>query len=135
MNLRPSSTAEPSSSLFARAKPTPAGYRDIDIASVARAASRGGIDSKIRFVDVREPAELEGELGRIDGVENVPLASLGSASYSWSDKDQEIVIICRSGGRSSRAAAQLAASGFRRVMNMVGGMLAWNDAPCLSVRR
>jgi rhodanese-related sulfurtransferase len=36
--------------------------------------------------------------------------------------------VCRSGGRSARAAALLASVGFRRPMNMVGGMLAWNEA-------
>jgi rhodanese-related sulfurtransferase len=99
-----------------------AGHRDIDPASVARAAG-----SKVRLIDVREPHELTGELGHIAGVESVPLSSVESASRAW-DKEQELVLICRSGGRSGRAATALASLGFARVMNMVGGMLAWNDA-------
>ena len=96
-------------------------YRDVDVAHVD--AARG----KVRIVDVREPDELLGELGHIDGVEPVPLATVERAASAW-DKDAEIVLVCRSGGRSGRAAAALAAMGFRRVMNMTGGMLAWNDA-------
>lgn len=107
--------------LYERAKANPSGYRDIDPASVARTAGT------VRLVDVREPNELVGELGRISGVENVPLANIETAAKTW-DKEQEIVLVCRSGGRSGRAAATLASSGFVHVMNMVGGMLAWNDA-------
>lgn len=80
-----------------------------------------------RLVDVREAHELDGELGHIRGVEHVPLATVAQAAAAW-DRDAEIVVICRSGGRSARAAEQLAALGFRRVLNMAGGMLAWNAA-------
>lgn len=107
--------------LYDHAVPNPSGYRDIDPASVARAAS------KVRVVDVRGPDELVGELGHVPGIENVPLPAIETASRGW-DKEQELVVVCRSGGRSGRAAAYLASSGFSRVMNMVGGMLSWNDA-------
>ena len=107
--------------LYDRATANRAGYRDIDPASVARTAG------SVRLVDVREPHELSGELGYISGIESVPLGSIESASRVW-DKDEELVVVCRSGGRSGRAAAYLASIGFARVMNMVGGMLSWNDA-------
>lgn len=107
--------------LYDHAVTNPSGYRDIDPASVAHAAGR------VRLVDVREPHELTGDLGRVAGVENVPLAAVESAARAW-DKEQELVLVCRSGGRSGRAAAYLASAGFTRVMNMIGGMLAWNDA-------
>jgi rhodanese-related sulfurtransferase len=109
------------SSLFDSAELSSAGHRDVTPAQVA-AGGRG-----VRVVDVREPPELSGELGHIRGVEPVPLASVLVATQSWC-KDDEIVLVCRSGARSGRAAAALAAAGFRRVMNMVGGMVAWNDA-------
>jgi rhodanese-related sulfurtransferase len=105
--------------LYDRAIANPLGYRDVDPARVARAAGN------VRLVDVREPDELAGELGHVAGVENVPLSLLESASRAW-DKEQELVVVCRSGGRSGRAAAYLASIGFARVMNMVGGMLSWN---------
>ena len=83
--------------LHDRARPNAAGYRDVDAASVAAALG------KVRLVDVREPHELVGDLGHIEGVENVPLAAVASAAKAW-DKDEEIVLVCRSGGRSARAA-------------------------------
>jgi rhodanese-related sulfurtransferase len=108
------------STLFDTATRRAEGYRDVDPSQVA---ARAGL----RVVDVREPNEYTGELGHIPGAELVPLGALESAAATW-DKDRELVLVCRSGARSSRAAATLAAAGFRRVMNMTGGMLAWNAA-------
>jgi rhodanese-related sulfurtransferase len=42
---------------------------------------------------------------------------------SW-DREAPIALICRSGGRSGKAALQLLGMGFRRVISMRGGMLA-----------
>lgn len=81
---------------------------------------------KVRLIDVREPAEYTGELGHVDGAELVPLATVPTAAAKW-DKRAPIVCICRSGGRSGRAAEALAGMGFADVTNMVGGMLAWNE--------
>lgn len=80
-----------------------------------------------RLIDVREPAELHGDLGKLAAAESVPLASVESAARGW-DKDRELVLICRSGGRSARAAAALVKMGFTRVMNLTGGMLAYRAA-------
>ena len=76
------------------------------------------------MVDVREPAELHGPLGRIENSENVPLGDLGQAHGAW-DRDEPLVVLCRSGGRSARAAAYLEQQGFTRVASMDGGMLSW----------
>jgi glyoxylase-like metal-dependent hydrolase (beta-lactamase superfamily II)/rhodanese-related sulfurtransferase len=82
---------------------------------------------KIALVDVREPAEFTGELGHVPGASLVPLATLADAAATW-DRDREIVLVCRSGGRSARAATELANRGFRNLYNLRGGMLAWNEA-------
>jgi sulfur-carrier protein adenylyltransferase/sulfurtransferase len=95
-------------------------YRDIDpgeLISLKRA----------RVIDVRQPEELTGPLGHIEGVEHIPAAELAAASRHW-DRSEPIVVICRSGGRSAAAAGQLARVGFTQVMNLRGGMLAWNQA-------
>ena len=76
---------------------------------------------------MREPDELTGELGHIEGIEHVPLATVASTCAAWS-RDDEIVVVCRSSGRSAKAAEHLVAQGFTRIHNMVGGMLAWNAA-------
>ena len=107
--------------LYDRAMLHPGGYREIDPVRVA--AARGSV----RVVDVREQVEFVGELGHVPGAELVPLASIERAARTW-DKEQEIVLVCRSGARSARAANLLALLGFRRPMNMVGGMVAWSAA-------
>lgn len=83
--------------------------------------------TKVRVIDVREPAELVGELGRIPNSENVPLATLTAAAKSW-DRHGEIVVVCRSGARSTSAAMLLVQAGFDHVANMTGGMLAYKAA-------
>lgn len=94
--------------------------RDIDPGELA--AVEGA-----RLIDVREPNELVGPLGYIHGVDNVPMGTVLAVAGDW-DKAEPIVVICRSGGRSSRVAAELASAGFTEVMNLRGGMLAWNQA-------
>jgi rhodanese-related sulfurtransferase len=78
-----------------------------------------------RIVDVRQPEEFRAELGHIAGAELVPLATLAGAAASW-DREQPILVVCRSGGRSSSGAATLVGMGFTRISNLAGGMLAWN---------
>ncbi len=79
---------------------------------------------EIRLVDVRERAELVGALGRIEGVEHVPLASLPGPLVA--DDPRLVVTVCRSGVRSVTAARLLLDRGFPRVASMRGGMTAWN---------
>ncbi|HEY5928249.1 MAG TPA: MBL fold metallo-hydrolase [Kofleriaceae bacterium] len=81
----------------------------------------------VALVDVREPQEFTGELGHVPGARLVPLTKLMDASAEW-DRDAEIVLVCRSGGRSAWAAIELAKRGFRHLYNLRGGMLAWNEA-------
>lgn len=106
--------------LFDQATPNGRGFRDVTPAAVA-----GLRDAHV--VDVRQPAEFNDSLGHIPGAVLVPLATLGEAARTW-DPAAPIVLVCRSGGRSSNAAAQLVAAGFTRVMNMAGGMLAYRSA-------
>lgn len=80
-----------------------------------------------RIIDVREPHEYTDELGHIAGSQLVPLATVASASKSWS-KQELLVVVCRSGGRSSRACEYLSGAGFTNVKNVDGGMLAYARA-------
>lgn len=109
------------SPLYDSATPHPSGHRDIKPDQVF--ADLGAT----RIVDVREPDEFDGELGHIQGAELVPLATVASKASSW-PKDEALVLICRSGRRSEQAAITLTTAGFCCAMNMVGGMLAWNEA-------
>lgn len=79
-----------------------------------------------RLVDVREPNELTGSFGKIEGVENVPLHSVANAFGAW-NKHEPIIVICRSGGRSGQAALFLEEQGFTNVASLAGGMMDWNE--------
>ena len=116
------------STLFDSATPTPSGYRDVDVRQLAARAS-----ALPRLVDVREPSEFDGLLGHLDGARLVPLATVRQVAADW-PRDGEVLLVCRSGGRSGKAAAQLVELGFTRVMNLRGGMLAWNAAELPVVR-
>ena len=43
------------------------------------------------------------------------------------DPAREVVVHCKMGGRSAKAADLLRASGYTKVLNMTGGILAWSD--------
>ena len=106
----------------AAAKPNPAGYRD-----VAPAALPTSLPAELVLVDVREPAEFTGELGHVPGAQLVPMGGLPLAAAGW-DRNAEYLIICKSGGRSGMSAQAMLRMGFTKVMNLTGGMLAWNAA-------
>ena len=77
------------------------------------------------LLDVREPDEWLS--GHAAGAKHVPLGQL-RARLSVLPRDHAIITICRSGNRSSRAAAELRRAGFTDVRNMAGGMTAWARA-------
>lgn len=97
----------------------PGGYRD-----VSTRAALPHLDA-LRLIDVREPDEYTGPLGHLPGAELVPLNTVVAAAAAW-DREAPILLICRSGGRSARAATALSGLGFKNLFNLVGGMLAWD---------
>ena len=76
---------------------------------------------KFTILDVREPDEWAS--GHIPGAKHIPLGDL-EARHGELDKTGETVVVCRSGGRSSAACELLATKGYN-VINMPGGMTAW----------
>jgi rhodanese-related sulfurtransferase len=103
------------------AHPNPAGYKDVSPQDVPLPADG------VRVVDVREPHEFVGELGHVPGSELVPMHSVLAHAMAW-DREAPLLLVCRSGGRSGMVAQALIRAGFTRVMNLAGGMLAWNAA-------
>ncbi|MCI0767313.1 rhodanese-like domain-containing protein [Bacillus sp. TL12] len=75
----------------------------------------------LNIIDVREVEEVEE--GKIPGALHMPLGLLEFRMHKL-DKSKEYIMVCRSGGRSSRAAQFLESNGFK-VINMTGGMLDW----------
>jgi rhodanese-related sulfurtransferase/rubrerythrin len=76
------------------------------------------------LLDVRQPGEYEAE--HLPGAKLIPLPELG-ARLPELDPDRPTVVYCAIGGRSRVAAQVLAAKGFREVLNLSGGIKAWNS--------
>lgn len=82
---------------------------------------------RYRIVDVREPDEWHGELGRVPGATLIPMGEI-EARLDELRGEGPLLLICRSGNRSGKVCAQLVALGFEPPTNLAGGMLAWNEA-------
>ena len=79
-------------------------------------------------LDVREDDEFSGELGHIPGAILIPLRELPERTGEIEAfKDRPIIAVCRSGVRSTTAAAILTGLGFESVSNLKGGMLDWRE--------
>ncbi|HHH12190.1 MAG TPA: MBL fold metallo-hydrolase, partial [Sorangium sp.] len=83
-----------------------------------------GKPEALRIVDVRSAEEFNGELGHIEGAELVPLPEFPTRAAQWK-RDDRYVLVCRSGGRSGKAAHILENLGFSHVASLKGGMLQW----------
>ncbi|MCX7707368.1 MAG: rhodanese-like domain-containing protein, partial [Anaerolineae bacterium] len=81
-----------------------------------------------QVIDVREPREFR--QGRVPGSRLIPLPSL-LADPGQVPRDGKVVLVCRGGRRSARAAAALIAAGIKDVAILRGGMLAWEAANLL----
>jgi sulfur-carrier protein adenylyltransferase/sulfurtransferase len=76
------------------------------------------------LLDVREANEWE--IGHIQGAVRISVNELAERMNEL-DPAIEMVVYCRSGVRSGRAVDMLKQAGFRRIKNMVGGILRWSD--------
>ncbi|GMR06077.1 MAG: rhodanese-like domain-containing protein [Gammaproteobacteria bacterium] len=95
----------------------------IETATVFDAVSLSNHDDAI-FVDVRETKEMTG--GVINGAYRVPLSSFEkSATQLDKFKDKPVIVYCRTGNRSPKAAGKLKKKGFNRVYTLTGGIIAW----------
>jgi sulfate permease, SulP family len=88
----------------------------------------GGSNGRPYIIDVREPREYS--QGHIAESKLIPLPQLLSAEVKL-PADKQIVLVCRSGRRSRRAAAALQHIGCMNVQILQGGMLAWSAAGLL----
>jgi sulfur-carrier protein adenylyltransferase/sulfurtransferase len=80
----------------------------------------------ITLIDVREPYEWEIANLEAQGARLIPLGEV-EARIGEIDPASDIVMQCRSGARSLRAAELLRERGYDRVWNLAGGILAWSD--------
>jgi sulfur-carrier protein adenylyltransferase/sulfurtransferase len=85
------------------------------------------LDAKedVFVIDVREPHEYQ--IVNL-GAPLIPVGDIERRAIELADKKHsEIVVHCKSGARSQRAALALKQAGFTNVSNMTGGILAWAD--------
>jgi sulfur dioxygenase len=82
--------------------------------------------AEVYVLDVRSPAEFDGELGHLKGAALIPLDDL-RARLSEVSSDKPVVVVCQTGRRSAMGAAILEKSGLTRVANLAGGMVMWRD--------
>jgi sulfate permease, SulP family len=73
-------------------------------------------------VDVREPREFR--QGHVPNAQLVPLATILAGNGNIPHQ-RLVVLVCRSGRRSARAAAMLASQGYDNILVMEGGMMSW----------
>lgn len=95
---------------------------------------RLALNPRLLIVDVREPAEYDAM--HIPGSINVPRGILESAA-EWdyeetvpilaAAREQQVVVVCRSGNRSVLAADTLQQMGFKRVASLNSGVRGWKD--------
>ena len=92
---------------------------------VKQAAEMQNGETGALIIDVREPNEFA-QL-RAPGAVLVPLGQLNSRVDDL-PRDRELLMVCRTGGRSQNATKFLQAHGFDNVTNVSGGMVAWHRA-------
>lgn len=93
---------------------------EISVAQAAQLREQGAF-----VLDVRQPEEWN-EL-HVPGATLIPLDQLPNR-VSEVPKDQEIMVICRSGNRSQAGRDILLQAGFEKVTSVSGGIIAWRNA-------
>ena len=96
----------------------------IIVVSPRELQERIGRGDDLQLVDVRE--EWEWKLGNIPGARLMPLSRFADEAESL-DRDREVILYCKVGARSLRAAEYLSDLGYAKVGNLAGGILRWSD--------
>jgi len=94
--------------------------REITVAEASEMRDAGAF-----VLDVREPDEWNES--HIPGATLIPLGQLASR-VNEVPKDQEVVVVCRSGNRSQQGRDILLSAGFENVTSMAGGVNQWKAA-------
>lgn len=94
--------------------------------TVEELKSRLDAGEKLHIIDVREPSEYaEYNIG----AKLIPLGQIMNMQLDDIDdlKDEELIIHCKAGSRSMQACMMLEQFGFKNVVNLTGGMNAWQQ--------
>ena len=82
--------------------------------------------AEVHVLDVRSTAELDGELGHLDGAQSIPLDEL-RARVAEVPTERPIIVVCQTGKRSGMGTVMLRAAGVARCANLAGGMARWRE--------
>jgi rhodanese-related sulfurtransferase len=96
-------------------------YEEITPEEIRQKLERG---EALNIIDVREHDEVA--QGMIPGARHIPLGELPERHNELKGQG-EIILVCRSGSRSSRACDYLEHLGYSGLKNMSGGMLAYGQ--------
>lgn len=92
---------------------------EIEVTELAQLKENG---ETVRVIDIRQPAELNA--GIIPGAEALPMHII-PLRMNELKRDEKLIMVCRSGGRSAQACMYLQQQGYENVFNLRGGMMAW----------
>jgi len=96
----------------------------IEVPTIEVAQVPDPIPEGVTVLDVREP--IEWRHGRIEGAVHIPLTELPDRA-SELPVDQQLLVVCKVGARSSQATAFLREKGFEAV-NLAGGLIDWAES-------
>jgi phage shock protein E len=98
----------------------------VNTVSVTQAERVLSADTSVVVLDVRTTQEWQSDTGHLKGALFIPIQELEANLYKLAPyKSRTIIVYCRTGGRSARAARLLSAKGFN-VFSMEGGITKWN---------
>jgi len=92
---------------------------EIEVVELAKLKENG---ESVRVIDIRQPAELNS--GIIPGAEALPMHTI-PLRMSELNREEKLIMVCRSGARSAQACMFLQQQGYDKVYNLRGGMMAW----------
>lgn len=107
--------------LVAEAK---AQIKEVDVATAAAQIAAGTV-----VIDVREPAEFEA--GRLPNSVNIPRGVLEFKTGehpALANKDAQLLITCKTGGRAALATLNLQRLGYHQIASIAGGFEAWSSS-------
>jgi adenylyltransferase/sulfurtransferase len=102
-------------------EPVVSNATDISAVELKQRLDRG---DRLTILDVREPNEYQ--INRIAGSVLIPLGDVPKR-YHELDPNEEVITQCKVGGRSAKAADFLRSVGFKKVLNLTGGIVDWID--------
>jgi rhodanese-related sulfurtransferase len=79
---------------------------------------------QVTLIDVREPVEYQ--IARVEGARLLPISQF----HEWAGQlkpEEEIIVMCHHGARSAHVCSILAREGFKKMVNLTGGIDRWSS--------